>query len=227
MHGIDARVEPIVLGRQALKHSNLVGTANERDRRPTDDELKKLMGYWDDNDHQFIPMTRIVKFAIATAMRQEEICRITWADLDEHAKTQLIRDRKDPRATKGNNQRIPLLDVSGYDAIALVEEQRASQPSHDDRIFPYNHRSISANFTRACQKLAIEDLHFQDLRHEAASRLFDAGYDVEEVALVTGHKDWKALQRSAHLKPEALHAILALANRRSKRAGPPACSPRA
>ena len=226
VHDIDAKVEPIALGRYALKHLNLIGRPGERDRRPTNSELKKLMGYWDDNDHQSIPMTRIVKFAIATAMRQEEICRITWADLDERAKTQLVRDRKDPRATRGNNQRMPLLDVSGYDAMALVEEQRASQTSHDDRIFPYNHRSISANFTRACQKLAIEDLHFQDLRHEAASRLFDAGYDVEQVALVTGHKDWKMLQRSAHLKPEALHAILALANRRSKRAGQPTCSRR-
>jgi len=226
VHDIDAKVEPIVLGRYALKHLNLVGQSNERDRRPADDELKKLMGYWGDNDRQFIPMTRIVKFAIATAMRQEEICRITWADLDEHAKIQLVRDRKDPRATKGNNQRIPLLGISGYDAMALIEEQRASRTSHGDRIFPYNHRSISANFTRTCQRLAIEDLHFQDLRHEAASRLFDAGYDVEQVALVTGHKDWKMLQRSAHFRPEALHTIPAMANSRSKQIGHPTRSSR-
>jgi len=36
-----------------------------------------------------------------------------------------IRDRKDPREKKGNDQRIRLLAVSGHDALALIEEQRA------------------------------------------------------------------------------------------------------
>jgi hypothetical protein len=34
----------------------------------------------------------------------------------------LIKDRKDPRRKTGNDQRIPLLDVSGYDAVAILEE---------------------------------------------------------------------------------------------------------
>ncbi|MBL4821255.1 MAG: tyrosine-type recombinase/integrase, partial [Gammaproteobacteria bacterium] len=53
--------------------------------------------------------------------------------------------------------------------------------------------------------LDIEDLHFHDLRHEATSRLFEAGLTIERVALVTGHKDWKMLRRYTHLKPEDLH----------------------
>jgi integrase len=31
-------------------------------------------------------------------MRREEICRVTWGDLDPQTKTLTIRDRKDPRA---------------------------------------------------------------------------------------------------------------------------------
>ena len=34
--------------------------------------------YNDNNPLQTIPVARIVKFAIATAMRQEEICRLRW-----------------------------------------------------------------------------------------------------------------------------------------------------
>ena len=64
-------------------------------------------------------------------------------------------------------------------------------------------------FTRACQDLAIKDLHFHDLRHEGTSRLFEAGFAIEQVALVTGHKDWKMLRRYTHLKPESLHAMAA------------------
>jgi site-specific recombinase XerD len=55
--------------------------------------------------------------------------------------------------------------------------------------------------------LKIEDLHFHDLRHEGTSRLFEAGFSIEQVALVTGHKDWKMPRRYTHLKPETLHSI--------------------
>jgi integrase len=118
-----------------------------------------------------------------------------------------IRDRKDPREKKGNDQRIPLLAVSGYDAMALIEEQRAIRGNEDDRIFPYCHKSAGTAFTRACRDLDIEDLHFHDLRHEGTSRLFEAGFRIEQVALVTGHKDWKMLRRYTHLKPESLHDV--------------------
>jgi site-specific recombinase XerD len=41
-----------------------------------------------------------------------------------------------------------------------------------------------------------------DLRHEAASALFEAGWEIPEVAAVTGHKDWRNLKRYTNLKPE-------------------------
>jgi len=120
-----------------------------------------------------------------------------------------LRDRKDPRQKKSNDQRIPLLSVCGYDAMALIEEQRTIRSNEDDRIFSYNHRSVGTAFRRACQDLEIEDLHFHDLRHEGTSRLFEAGFSIQHVALVTGHKDWKMLRRYTHLKPESLHTFAA------------------
>jgi integrase len=121
----------------------------------------------------------------------------------------LIRDRKDPRRKRGNNQRIPLLRVTGYDAYAIIEEQRRFLGRGRGRIFPYNGRSVGTAFRRECRELKIEDLHFHDLRHEATSRLFEAGFSIEQVALITGHKDWKMLRRYTHLKPETLHDALA------------------
>jgi integrase len=100
-----------------------------------------------------------------------------------------------------------LLAVSGYDANALIEEQRSFRSNDDDRIFPFKHKSISTVFPRACQDLGIEDLHFHDLRHGGTSRLFEAGFQIHQVALVTGHKDWKMLRRYTHLRPEALHSL--------------------
>lgn len=52
--------------------------------------------------------------------------------------------------------------------------------------------------------LDIEGLRFHDLRHEATSWLFEAGLSIEQVALVTEHKDWKMRHRYTHLKPESL-----------------------
>lgn len=209
VHGLDVRVEPVDLARIALKRLGLIGKSNERDRRPTEEEIAQLIAYFDGNERQLIPMSRIVKFAIATAMRQEEICRVTWADLNARTKMLTIRDRKDPRMKSGNDQRIPLLAVSGYDGMALIEEQRAIRSNEDERIFPYCHKSAGTAFRRACRELEIEDLHFHDLRHEGTSRLFEAGFTIEQVSLVTGHKDWKMLRRYTHLRPEALHGIAA------------------
>jgi integrase len=207
VHGLDVSTEPVQLARMALKQLGLIGKGNERDRRPKESELSALFAHFDGNDRQIIPMGRVIKFAIATAMRQEEIFRVTWSDFNPRTKMLTIRDRKDPRQKKSNDQRIPLLNVSGYDAVVLIEEQRAIRSNQDDRIFSHNHKSAGTAFTRACRDLKIDDLHFHDLRHEGTSRLFEAGFSIQQVALVTGHKDWKMLRRYTHLKPEALHAF--------------------
>lgn len=43
--------------------------------------------------------------------------------------------------------------------------------------------------TRACRDLGIKDPHFHDLRHQGTSRLFEAGFAIQQVSLVTDHKD--------------------------------------
>jgi len=203
VHGITISKEPVDLARVALRRLGLVGRGIERDRRPTREELDAICGYFDGNTRQLIPIARIVQFAVATAMRQAEICRIRWADVDGRKRTVIVRDRKDPQKKDGNHQRVPLLDLTGYDAWALLDEQKLVSRNHE-LIFPYNGRSVGTAFRRATRALGIEDLHFHDLRHEATSRLFEAGLSIERVALVTGHKDWKMLRRYTHLKPEIL-----------------------
>ena len=205
VHGIPLSMEPIILARIALGRLGLVGKGNERDRRPTQEELDRIIAAFEASPRQLIPVARIIRFAIAAAMRQDEISRILWEDFDPIQKMLVIRDRKDPRRKAGNHQRIPLLDVSGYDACAIIEEQRAVTGDATGRIFAYHGRSVGTAFRRQCRRLSIQDLRFHDLRHEGTSRLFEAGFTIEQVALVTGHRDWKMLRRYTHLKPEQLH----------------------
>lgn len=108
-HGLAVQVEPVDLARIALKRLHLIGKGQECDRRPTQEEPDKLIVHFGGNPRQVAPVARIIRFAVGTAMRQDEICRVTWSDVDSQSKMLTIRDRKDPRNKSGNNQRIPLL----------------------------------------------------------------------------------------------------------------------
>jgi integrase len=168
VHGVAISPEPVDLARAALKRLGLVGCGRERDRRPTQSELDRLYAYFDANPRQIIPLSRIVRFAIATAMRQDEICRIAWKDVDEEHRTVLVRNRKDPRDEAGNDQKLPLLDATGLDAWALLAEQRRFSRG-PGRVFPHKGRSVGTAFRRACLELKIDDLHFHDLLPGASS----------------------------------------------------------
>ena len=139
--GLEISPEAVDLARVALKRLGLIGI--ERDRRPTTAEPNRLFRCFNDNARLTMPMTRIVKSAIATALRLDEICRVDWSDLDAGRRMLLIRDRKDPRKKKsGNDQRIPLFAATGFDAWALAMEQAKDIRTPKGPIFPYNSRSV-------------------------------------------------------------------------------------
>lgn len=67
------------------------------------------------------------------------------------------------------------------------------------RVFPYAESTISAAFQRACKAANIEDLTFHDLRHEGVSHLFELGYSIPQVSMISGHRSWSNLSRYTHL----------------------------
>lgn len=194
-------VDPSVArdARSSLKHRKLDTRSQSRERLPTQDELDALYKLWDENSRQQIPMSRLVQFALASAMRQAEICRIRIEDVDFDRKTVLIRQRKDPKRKASNDQIVPLVG----DALPIIKKQIGERQI--GRVFPYNPSSVSTAFTRACQSLGIEDLTFHDMRHAATVRLFRMGLDIPRVALITGHKSWENLRRYTNLTAEDVH----------------------
>jgi len=183
----------------ALEHcreQRIVSRGNQRERRPTLAELTQLMDWFGRGDGRLtIPMSELMLFALFSARRQEEITLLRREDYDAKRKVILVRDAKHPRDPKFS------LRVSVPEEAAIVLER---QPK-GELFFPYNPKSIGADFTRACKMLGIEDLHFHDLRHEAASRLFELGWTIPQVAQVTGHRSWQNLQRYTHLSgPEPI-----------------------
>lgn len=186
--------DSVGIARPLLKHMGMIGGGGMRERRPTEDELTRIVEFMMAGRGQ--RYADAVLFAVATAMRRGEICALKWADVDEAKRLALIRDRKDPRNKAGNDQWVPLLP----EAWAILQRQPRAE-----RVFPLEAGTLSKYFTEACRALAIPDLHFHDLRHEGASQLFESGYAIEQVALVTGHKSWSMLRRYTQLKPEDLH----------------------
>lgn len=187
--------------RLSIKHG-LLDRSDTRDRRPTLDELDRLLTYFArpksgkgayERDWQTVPMVDLVLFQIFSARRVAETCRILWADLDEENRRVLVRDMKHPRKKIGNHKWLHLPER----AWAIVQ----AQPRTDDRIFPYSARTVSAYFQKACRHMdaGIVDLRFHDLRHEGTSHYFELGWDIPRVGMVTGHGSWDNLKRYTHL----------------------------
>lgn len=176
-----------------LKKLGLIRKGSERNRRPTLEELDKLMEHFgriQSNRPSSIPMQKILPFAIFSTRRQEEITLLRWDD--QETDRILVRDMKHPGDKKGNNVYCELPP----EAITFIE----SMPREDERIFPYSTDAISAAFTRACKFLGISDLRFHDLRHEGISRLFEMGSTIPQVAAVSGHRSWTSLKRYTHIR---------------------------
>lgn len=206
--GIGVNTAPFDEARPVLASLGLIGQGGERDRRLVGDEYARLLAWFENYDAsraRELRMAPVFRYAVAMAARRGEIVSILRADVDRQARTVVVRNRKDPRNKVGNDQVVPLLG----EAWDIVEAQLASHG--DARVFPYTEVSISTCFQRACEVLGIDDLHFHDLRHEGASRLFEAGYSIEQVALVTGHRTWHMLRRYTQLRPASLHDLPAAA----------------
>ena len=177
------------------KRLGVTTKSRERDRRPTLEELDKLMQHFGDRQQRRAnsnPMQKIIAFAMFSTRRMEEITRIKSEDLDLEGSRILVRDMKNPGEKIGNDVWCDLPSEAMKIALSM-------QPK-TDRLFPFGTDAIGASFTRACQLLGIEDLHFHDLRHDGVSRLFEMGLNIPRVAAVSGHRAWSSLKRYTHLR---------------------------
>lgn len=193
-------LDAVQAARANMSHLKISTRSTERTRRPTTAEISDLCNYFDERSN--LPMRDLVHFAVASAMRLEEITRLRWVDLNETDRTIIIRDRKHPRQKKGNDQEVPLL---GEAFEIVLRQPRPEKPTAECRIFPIKAATVSTIFPRAAKALKIDNLHFHDFRHEGVSRLFEQGYQIQEVALVSGHRDWKMLARYTQIKAKDLH----------------------
>ena len=208
--GVPISMAPFIDARPTLKKLGLVGKGEERDRRPEYDEISAIVecayntrkGPYG-RAHDFCPLDKLIVFQMFSGRRIAETCRILWKDLDRANQRVLVRDMKDPSRKDGNDVLVSIPN----EAFAVIE----SMTETDERIFPYNSRSVCTNFQRVRAKAGyhhtdnFDNLKVHDLRHECLSWLAEKNglpnehWDVPRLQRVSGHKGWNSLQRYVNI----------------------------
>ena len=70
-----------------------------------------------------------------------------------------------------------------------------------DVVFPVKSGTPKQSWVRLVKRAGINDLRFNDLRHEAISRLLEKGLTIPEAASVSSHKTASMLLRYTHPDP--------------------------
>ncbi|MDL2283867.1 site-specific integrase [Oxalobacter sp. OttesenSCG-928-P03] len=174
-----------------------------RNRRLAIHEQEKLLAAVDAHSNPMLGW--IVRIAIETGMRQSEITGIRCSQVDLERRLARLAD------TKNNTSRIVPLTRAATDVfkIAIANPTRPAEtdlvffgePGRDGKRRPYEFKKAWGDIKK---NLGIEDLRFHDLRHEAVSRLVEAGLSDQEVASISGHKSMQMLRRYTHLRAEDL-----------------------
>ena len=178
-----------------LVKKKVITASAVRDRRLEEGELEALLdaaqGHW---------IGPAIEIAVESGMRQGEIHRLKWSDIDQESNIITLM-RKDKQSIGGRKKhRIPLF--KGVREVLLRSRNSFGQ---EDSLFSVKRASsISDKFAKLTKKVGIEGLRFHDLRHEAISRMFEKGMRVEQVRLVSGHATLDQLSRYVNLRAENL-----------------------
>ena len=135
-----------------------------------------------------------VLLSLATGARRMEILGLRWPQVDLTRKTITLLETKN-----GERRALPL----GEQPLALLRERAKIRRIDSDLVFPGRHPNQPAQFRHAwasaLEVAQIDDFHWHDLRHSAASYLAMNGATLQEIAAILGHKTLAMVKRYAHL----------------------------
>jgi integrase len=124
-----------------------------------------------------------VLLSLSTGIRQGELYKLTWSDLDTESRWAIL-----PECKNGDPRGVPLTENVLAAILAL--------PRRSEHVFDFD---LTKAWRRALQAAQIEDFRWHDLRHSAASQLIVGGANHVQVAELLGHKTLSMVKRYAHL----------------------------
>jgi integrase len=167
-----------------------------RNRRLKDGEEEKLLAIAKPT------YRRAIIIAVETAVRRGELLNIRESHINFDNQTLHLPVTKTdtPRTIPLSTRAVTALK----EQIKSISDTNVVQMERDPTLFRMSAPMFRHEIHKYRVKLDMEDWRFHDLRHEATSRLFERGFNVMEVALVTGHQDLRMLKRYTHLRAEDL-----------------------
>lgn len=159
---------------------SLISAADERKRERilSREEEIKLLEACDQ------PKCKHLKFiiiaALDTGMRQGEILKLRWADVNlEHGLITV-------RAFNTKTMKERTVSITIRFKLELERLWGKSNKDLDALIFGISD-NVKNSFTRVREKAGLDDLRFHDLRHTHATRLDDLGFSMAKIAGQLGH----------------------------------------
>ena len=138
-------------------HDLLKGAVVKRERRLSDDELKKI--YDAMTETQNIQMFQIVLLSLYTALRRSEVILLHKDNL----KGNFLR----VKSVKTDKMRNVYLTKQAKDLLDMID------PNEDGRLFNYSIAGFDRNWQRLRKKYGFADIKFHDLRRESISRFVE------------------------------------------------------
>lgn len=158
-----------------------------RTRRLNKDEEVKLL------ESAKPPFDDVIRFALETGMRREEIATMEWPNVDLKQGTVHL-----PRTKNGAPRTVPLSPT----AIKVLKN---TLRRINGTVFGMSKDAITRAMTVTRRKAGVKNIRFHDLRHEATSRFFEhTDLDIMEISAITGHKSLQMLARYTHLRAHKL-----------------------
>lgn len=171
-----------------------------------DDERTKLLNACQESTSPCLYLCVIL--AIATGMRQGELMRLKWQDVNLKNGYLILHETKN-----GERRRVPLAGL----AIDLLRNHAKVRRLDTPLLFPAKRNpqkttNLNIAFRNALKRAEINDFHWHDLRHCTASYLAMNGASLAEIAEVLGHKTLAMVKRYAHLSDGHVSNVVASMN---------------
>lgn len=191
-----------------LKNIRKPSVSVARDRRLEPGEYEKIRAALDESSNPYA--VAAFDLAIETSLRQGTLFNLQWEWIDLERRMVRIPISARGAENKGVPAALPLSTraLTVLRTLHSLTEQQVPVKHPSGAVLRTTPNAVRCIWKRILPLLGISDLRWHDLRHEAASRLFEKGLHPFEVASITGHRSMQMLKRYTHLKPESLLARL-------------------
>lgn len=147
----------------------------------------------------------IAEFAIETGMRQDEIMRMAWRDIDKAQRIVEVWGKDTSSRSGQRKKRIVPLSLRAMELLGALPQSIDSSALVFQTARKTSADGLSRAFTAACEKIELEGGVFHCTRHEAASRMAPH-YPMVTLMAIMGWKTPAMAARYYHASTDDLHA---------------------